>query len=158
MIDDSARIARFKRTSTHNDVMVHCQSSTNFIFLILRHDTHETVHLEDFNRKMFSLQIVSKLFLLVLMLTLRHKMKKSIVNNVPVSGSNFKLPKITTTKKCTTATKMSRVITKIHGTRNSRWSFFSPMKTRIDERVPRMAQPRNSMLNSMFAVVKYWNN
>ena len=85
------------------------------------------------------------------LLTFKKVIKKSIVNNVPVNGSNFISPETTTEKKCKIATKMSALITRIHGTRNSLWSFLKPIKTRIDETDPKIAQPRNIMLNITFA-------
>lgn len=80
--------------------------------------------------------------------------KKSTVNKVPVSGSNFRLPNTTTTTKCRTAIEMSRAITRIQGTRNSLWSFLKPIKTKSDENVPNNPQPSEVMLKYTFAVAE----
>lgn len=90
-------------------------------------------------------------------LTFRQMTKKSTVNKVPVSGSNFRLPNTTTTAMCKTAREMSRDMTRIQGTRNSLWSFFKPIKTKTDENVPNNPQPSEVMLKYTFAVARKWN-
>lgn len=87
-------------------------------------------------------------------LTLRHTMKKSIVNRIPVNGTNFKSPKITTNKKWKSATKMSSDMKSIKGARNSRWSFLKPTQTKMDDKDPSVEHPRNIMLNRTLAAWK----
>lgn len=101
----------------------------------------------------FTLEAVEKFYVL----TFKQMTKKSTVNKVPVSGSNFRLPNKTTTTKCKTAMKMSRDMTSIQGTRNSLWSFLKPIKTKSDENVPNNPQPSEVMLKYTFAVARERN-
>lgn len=76
--------------------MVAGDSPTDFILLILRHDTNKTVDLKDCNRDdLKSSELIGENFSTLgvsLELTLRQMMKKTTVKSVPVSGSNFKWP------------------------------------------------------------------
>lgn len=86
------------------------------------------------------MQIVSSL-------TLRHETKKSTVNNVPVSGSNFESPNIIRMTKCKNSINKSSDMMMINGAKNSRWSLRNPMMSKIDEMTPSMEHPKNIILN-----------